>query len=152
MYKILCIGKIKEKYLVDGINEYKKRIEGFQKFEITELKEINTSDTQKNIEQEGKLILDKISKDDYIITLEILGNKLDSVAFSNHLEKLATYGNSHITFIIGGSNGLSQEVKKRSNYKLSFSDMTFPHQLMRLILVEQIYRALTIINHKEYHK
>lgn len=152
MYKIICIGKIKEKYLIDGINEYKKRIEGYTKFEILELKEFNTSDTIKNIENEGKVILEKIRKEDYVITLEILGNKLDSVAFSKHLEKITTYGTSNIIFVIGGSNGLSDEVKKRSNYKLSFSDMTFPHQLMRLILVEQIYRSLTILNNKEYHK
>ena len=152
MYKIICIGKIKEKYLIDGINEYKKRIEGYTKFEIVELKEINTLDVSKNIENEGKSILEKIRKEDYIITLEILGNKLDSVAFSKHLEKITTYGTSNIVFIIGGSNGLSDDVKRRSNYKLSFSDMTFPHQLMRLILVEQIYRSLTILNNKEYHK
>lgn len=152
MYKIICIGKVKENYLIDGINEYKKRIEGFTKFEIIELKEFNTSDILKNIENEGKLILEKVRKEDYVITLEILGKKLDSVSFSKHLEKILTYTTSNIVFIIGGSNGLSEEVKKRSNYKLSFSDMTFPHQLMRLILTEQIYRSLTIINNKEYHK
>lgn len=152
MYKIICIGKIKEKYLIDGISEYKKRIEGFAKFEIIELKEVNTNDILKNIENEGKMILEKIKREDYVITLEILGKKLDSIAFSKHLEKILTYDSSNIIFIIGGSNGLSEEVKKRSNFKLSFSDMTFPHQLMRLILVEQIYRSLTIINNKEYHK
>lgn len=152
MYKIICIGKIKEKYLTDGINEYKKRIEGFSKIEILELKEYNTLDIQKNIENEGKEILNKISKDDYIITLEILGNKIDSLQFAKILLNINTYKSSKITFVIGGSNGLSEEVKKRSNYQLSFSDMTFPHQLMRLILTEQLYRALTIINNKEYHK
>lgn len=152
MYKILCIGKIKEKFLVDGINEYKKRIEGFSKIEIVELKEYNTSDISKNIENEGLEILNKISKDEYVITLEILGKKLDSVAFSKHLENILNYHSSKITFVIGGSNGLSDMVKNRSNYKLSFSDMTFPHQLMRLILTEQLYRAITITNNKEYHK
>ena len=152
MYKILCIGKIKEKFLVDGINEYKKRIEGFLKIEIVELKEYNTSDISKNIENEGLEILNKISKDEYVITLEILGKKLDSVAFSKHLENILNYHSSKITFVIGGSNGLSDMVKNRSNYKLSFSDMTFPHQLMRLILTEQLYRAITITNNKEYHK
>lgn len=152
MYKILCVGKIKEKFLIDGINEYKKRIEGFQKIEIVELKEYNTSDISKNIENEGAEILNKITKDEYVITLEILGRKLDSIAFSKKLEELPIYGKSKITFIIGGSNGLSQMVKDRSDYKLSFSDMTFPHQLMRLILVEQLYRAITIMNNKEYHK
>ena len=152
MYKILCIGKIKEKFLVDVINEYKKRIEGFSKIEIVELKEYNTPDISKNIENEGLEILNKITKDEYVITLEILGKILDSVAFSKHLENIFNYHSSKITFVIGGSNGLSDMVKNRSNYKLSFSDMTFPHQLMRLILTEQLYRAITITNNKEYHK
>ena len=152
MIKIICIGKLKETFLVDGINEYKKRIEGFQKLQILELKEYNTSDISKNIENEGFEILEKVNSDEHIITLEILGKKLDSITFSRYLENQFTYGTSKITFIIGGSNGLSEEVKKRSNFLLSFSDMTFPHQLMRLILMEQLYRALTIIHHKEYHK
>ncbi len=152
MYRIICIGKIKEKFLIDGINEYKKRIEGFSKLDILELKEYNTPDILKNIENEGIEILNKITKDEYVITLEILGKKLDSVAFSKMLENVFTYNSSKITFVIGGSNGLSESVKNRSNYKLSFSDMTFPHQLMRLILTEQLYRAITIINNKEYHK
>lgn len=152
MIKIICIGKLKETFLVDGINEYKKRIEGFQKLQILELKEYNTSDISKNIENEGFEILEKVNSDEHIITLEILGKKPDSITFSRYLENQFTYGTSKITFIIGGSNGLSEEVKKRSNFRLSFSDMTFPHQLMRLILMEQLYRALTIIHHKEYHK
>lgn len=152
MYKIICIGKIKEEYLTKGIAEYKKRIDGYTKLEIIELKEYNTLDINKNIENEGKEILDKIKNDDYVITLEIEGKFLDSVSFSKQLEKLSTYGNSKIVFVIGGSNGLSKDVKKRSDFALSFSKMTFPHQLMRLILTEQIYRALTIINNKEYHK
>ena len=152
MIRIICIGKLKEKFLVDGVDEYKKRIEGFQKLQILELKEYNTSDISKNIENEGFEILEKVNSDEHIITLEILGKKLDSITFSRYLENQFTYGTSKITFIIGGSNGLSEEVKKRSNFRLSFSDMTFPHQLMRLILMEQLYRALTIIHHKEYHK
>ncbi len=152
MYKIICVGKIKEDYLTSGILEYKKRIEGFQKIEILELKEINTPDILKNIESEGQEILSKIKPDDYIITLEIEGKMLNSVELSKNLANLATYGKSKIVFVIGGSNGLSEMVKKRSNYALSFSKMTFPHQLMRLILMEQLYRALTIMNNKEYHK
>jgi len=152
MYKIICVGKIKEDYLTSGILEYKKRIEGFQKIEILELKEINTPDILKNIESEGQEILSKIKPDDYIITLEIEGKMLNSVELSKNLADLATYGKSKIVFVIGGSNGLSEVVKKRSNYALSFSKMTFPHQLMRLILMEQLYRALTIMNNKEYHK
>lgn len=152
MYKVICIGKIKEAYITKGIAEYKKRIDGYAKLEIVELKECNTPDINKNIENEGKEILDKIKQDEYVITLEIEGKSIDSVAFSKQLESLATYGNSKVVFVIGGSNGLSNDVKKRSNYALSFSKMTFPHQLMRMILMEQIYRALTILNNKEYHK
>ena len=152
MIKVICVGKLKEQFLVDVINEYKKIIEGFQKLQILELKEYNTLDISKNIENEGIEILSKITSDEYVITLEILGKKLDSIAFSKYLEKQFIYNTSIVTFIIGGSNGLSEKVKKRSDFALSFSDMTYPHQLMRLILMEQIYRALTIINHKEYHK
>ena len=152
MYKLLCIGKIKENYWIEAIKEYKKRIDGFQKMEIIELKEYNTADTAKNMENEGKQILDKLTKEDYAITLEIEGKALDSLAFSAMLEKLPIYGHSKIAFVIGGSNGLSPMVKARSNYALSFSDMTFPHQLMRVIVLEQIYRAITIMNHKEYHQ
>ncbi len=152
MYKIICVGKIKEDYLTNGILEYKKRIEGFQKIEILELKEINTPDILKNIESEGQEISSKIKPDDYVITLEIEGKMLNSIELSKNLANLATYGKSKIVFVIGGSNGLSEMVKKRSNYALSFSKMTFPHQLMRLILMEQLYRALTIMNNKEYHK
>lgn len=152
MIKIVCVGKIKRNYLVEGINDYLKRIENFQKVEIVEVKEYSLSDISKNIDNEGEKILEKISKDDYVITLEIKGQKLDSIELSKLIHDLPTYGNSKITFVIGGSNGISNEVKKRSNYQLSFSNMTFPHQLMRLILLEQIYRAFTIINHKEYHK
>ena len=152
MMKIICVGKIKEKFITEGILEYKKRIDGYSKMEIVEVKEFNTNDISKNIENEGIELLSKITKDDYVITLEILGKKLDSVEFSKQLENIVNYHSSKIVFVIGGSNGLSDSVKNRSNFKLSFSDMTFPHQLMRLILTEQIYRALTIINNKEYHK
>lgn len=152
MIKIICVGKIKEKYLEDGIKEYFKRIEGFQKIQIIEVKEFNTPDINKNIYNEGQLIKEKINKDDYNITLEINGKKLDSVQLAKKIEEVQTYQSSNINFIIGGSNGLSEEVIKMKNFSLSFSDMTFPHQLMRLILLEQIYRAFTIINHKEYHK
>ena len=152
MLKILSVGKIKEKFFVDGIKEYEKRINAYSKFEIVEVKEVNTPDVNKNIIQEGKNLLEKIQNDDFVVTLEILGKNIDSVELANFIRDNLTYGNSKITFVIGGSNGLSEEVKKRSNYSLSFSKMTFPHQLMRLILIEQIYRALTIINNKEYHK
>lgn len=152
MLKIVCVGKIKEDFFEKGINEYTKRISGFSKFNIVEVKEVNTNDISKNIFQEGKNILEKINNDEYVITLEIKGKTLDSVEFANLISNKLTYGYSKITFVIGGSNGLDEAVLKRSDYSLSFSSFTFPHQLMRLILTEQIYRALTIINNKEYHK
>lgn len=152
MIKILCVGKIKESFFTEGIKEYKKRIEGYTKFSILEVKEVNTQDINKNILEEGKNLLSKITEDEYVITLEIKGKRIDSVELAKLIEEKQTYGFSKITFVIGGSNGLSDEVIRRSNYHLSFSDFTFPHQLMRLVLSEQIYRALTIINNKEYHK
>ena len=152
MLKIVCVGKIKEDFFEKGIKEYTKRISGFSKFNIVEVKEVNTNDISKNIFQEGKNILEKINNDEYVITLEIKGKTLDSVEFANLISNKLTYGYSKITFVIGGSNGLDEAVLKRSDYSLSFSSFTFPHQLMRLILTEQIYRALTIINNKEYHK
>ena len=152
MLKIVCVGKIKEKYLTDAFSEYEKRISVFQNLKVVELKESNNKDLKHNIEEEGNSILNAINQDEYVITLEILGQMLDSVELSNKISKLQTYGKSNITFVIGGSYGLSESVKKRSDYALSFSKMTFPHQLMRVILIEQIYRAFTIINNKEYHK
>ena len=152
MIKILCVGKIKEKFFTEGICEYQKRIEAYTKFSIVEVKEVNTLDINKNITEEGRNLLSKISEDEFVITLEIKGKMIDSVELARLIEEKMTYGFSKITFVIGGSNGLSSDVIKRSNYHLSFSEFTFPHQLMRLVLIEQIYRALTIINNKEYHK
>ena len=120
MIRIICIGKLKEKFLVDGVDEYKKRIEGFQKLQILELKEYNTSDISKNIENEGFEILEKINSDEHLITLEILGKKFDSITFSKYLEKQFIYGVSKITFVIGGSNGLSEEVKKTKQSSFIF--------------------------------
>ena len=151
MYKIVCVGKLKERYLVDAFSEYEKRISIYQKLKVVELKESNNKDLKHNIEEEGNLILSNISNDEYVITLEILGQMIDSIELAKKLSDLQTYGKSNITFVIGGSYGLSDNVKKRSNYALSFSKMTFPHQLMRVILIEQIYRSFTIYNNKEYH-
>lgn len=152
MIKILCVGKIKEDFFSKGINEYLKRLSAFSKVEIIEIKEGNNKDITKTIETEGEYILEKISKDDYVITLEIEGQMIDSMKLANKINELYTYGKTNIVFIIGGSWGLSNKVKSRSNYALSFSKFTFPHQLMRLVLIEQIYRSFTIINNKEYHK
>lgn len=150
--KLIAVGKIKEKYLHEGINEFKKRIKRYSKFEIINTKEYNTKDIPKNIIDEGKDILSKLKDNDFVITLEIDGENLDSISLSKMISKHYTYSEKKISFIIGGSNGLSDEVKVRSNYKLSFGKQTYPHQLMRLILLEQIYRTFTIINNIKYHK
>lgn len=150
--KLICIGKIKEKYLTDGIEEYKKRLKAFCDFEIIELKEINTDDINKNIESEGDLILNNIKKNDYVIALSIPGKNISSESFAEMIKEHYTYNSSVITFIIGGSNGLDNRVLQRSNYQLSFGKMTYPHQLMRLILLEQVYRCMMINNNHKYHK
>jgi len=152
MIKIICIGKIKESFIDAGINEYIKRIKPYHEIKIIELKEGNNKDIKKTKEQEASYILEKINKDDFVITLEINGKALSSEEFSQKLDNIFTYGKSVITFVIGGSWGLDLKVVERSDFHLSFSSFTFPHQLMRLILVEQLYRAFSIINHLEYHK
>lgn len=152
MYRVVAVGKVKEKYLTDGINEYLKRMQGFTQVSITEVKEVNTPDTQKNIKLEGENILSQIKPDEYVIALVIKGQALTSEELAKFLKEKEIYGTSKITFVIGGSNGLSEEVLKRANFHLSFSAFTFPHQLMRLILLEQLYRTMMINNHQEYHK
>lgn len=149
---LIVVGKIKEKYLQDGIDEYLKRIKPFCNLKLIEVKESNFFETDKNLSSEASLILNYIKKDDYIVTLEIEGKMLTSVELAQKIESHYNYSPKTLTFIIGSSDGLSDEVKKRSDYKLSFSKMTFPHQLMRMIFLEQIYRALTIINNRKYHK
>lgn len=151
MIKIIVIGKIKEKYLKDGINEYLKRLKKYTKIQITELSDESYNDSKKVLEVEAKKIEKYIGEKDYVITLEIDGNSLSSIEFSDKIEKLYLKC-SNITFIIGGSLGLDISIKKRSNFALSFSKMTFPHQLFRLILLEQLYRCYKIINNETYHK
>ena len=149
---LIVVGKIKEKYLQDGIDEYLKRIKPFCNLKLIEVKESNFFETDKNLSSEASLILNYIKKDDYVVTLEIEGKILTSVELAQKIESHYSYSPKTLTFIIGSSDGLSDEVKKRSDYKLSFSKMTFPHQLMRMIFLEQSYRALTIINNRKYHK
>jgi len=144
MIKIICPGKIKESYLRDGVDDYTKRISKYHKIEIIEVED-------SNIEEEEKRILKHIDNKDYVITLEIKGNNLTSEEFASKIDK-TFITNSCICFVIGGSLGLSDEIKKRSNYSLSFSTFTFPHQLFRVILLEQIYRAFKILNNETYHK
>ena len=156
--KIICVGKIKEKYLVEGIKEYSKRISGYTDIEIIEVADERIPDKASLAEEvmikakEGRKILDKVKQDDYVILLDVASKELDSVAFSKHIEKCMIDGKSTIDFIIGGSLGHGQEVLQRANLKLSFSPMTFPHQLMRLILLEQVYRAFKIMKGETYHK
>lgn len=152
MVKILCVGKIKEDFIVKGIDEYKKRLQAFTKFEVKEVSEVNSLDIKSNIDKEGLLLLEQIKNDEFVITLEIKGELLSSEELASLIDSHLTYGDSNITFVIGGSNGLSSDVVKRSNFHFSFGRVTYPHQLMRLILTEQIYRAFTIINNQKYHK
>ncbi len=151
MIKIIAIGSIKEKYLKDAITEYQKRLQKYTSLEIIELKDESFDDIDKTLNKEAEKIKKHISEKDYIITLEIEGKQLDSVEFSKKLENIQLE-TSNITFIIGGSYGLSTEIKEMSNYHLSISKMTFPHQLFRVILLEQIYRAFKIKNNESYHK
>lgn len=145
MIKIICLGKIKEKYLSDLINDYVKRINKYHKLEIIELKDSN----DRKIEEQA--IFSHLQKKDFIITLEIEGKALSSEEFACFLEK-TFITHSNITFIIGSSLGLTENIKKQSNFSLSFSKMTYPHGLFRGILLEQIYRACKINNQETYHK
>ena len=155
---IITVGKLKEKYLKQGIDEYLKRLTAYAKVEIIELPDEKAPETLSDVEmlqikdKEGERILSKINPDAHVIALAIEGKMKTSEELADTIDKLGTYGKSKITFIIGGSLGLSQEVMKRADEALSFSKMTFPHQLMRLILVEQIYRAYRIIRGEPYHK
>lgn len=155
---LITVGKIKEKYLKDAIAEYSKRLSRYCKLEIVEVADEktpdNASDTAEDAirDKEGERILKYIKEDAYVITLEIAGKMLTSEEMAEKIDKLGVQGTSHIIFIIGGSIGLGREILKRSDYALSFSKMTFPHQLMRVILLEQIYRSYRIINHEPYHK
>jgi len=141
---VICVGKLKEKYLTDACLEYKKRISKYTNIDLIELKD-------SNIEKEKDEILKHIDKKDYIITLQIDGESIDSVELSKKIDKIFIT-NPNITFIIGGSDGLDEEIKRLSNCSLSFSKLTFPHQLFRVMLLEQIYRSFKIINNETYHK
>ena len=156
--KIICVGKIKEKYLKDAIDEYSKRISRFAKLEIIELADEKIPDNaskaeeEKVIKTEGEKIAKHLSPKDYIIALCVEGKNISSEELAQKFSDITVSGASSITFIIGGSLGIDEEIKKMSNFKLSFSKMTFPHQLMRVILLEQTYRAFKINANEEYHK
>ena len=154
---IISVGKLKEKYLVEGIKEYTKRLSKYVKLEMIEVKDehapenLSPKDMDIIKDKEGVRILSKL-KDSYIVSLALEGKQLSSTQLANKIEDIKTYHDSHITFIIGGSLGLSKNITKKSNYLLSFSNLTFPHQLMKLILLEQIYRSFRINNNEPYHK
>lgn len=156
---IICIGKIKEKYFTEAINEYAKRLSAFCKFSVVELAEEkirsnspNQSQIDEVISAEGKRILQKIGQSDYVAAMCIEGKLLSSEELSKTLDNVSISGKSTVDFIIGGSYGLSDEVKKRADLRLSMSRMTFPHQMARMILSEQIYRAFEISTNGKYHK
>ncbi len=155
---LVTVGKIKEKYLRDAVAEYAKRLGKYCKLEILEVGDEKTQERASEAEEaavrsrEGERILRQVKDDAYVITLEIQGKQMTSEELADKIEMLGVQGKSHIVFIIGGSIGLGSEVLKRSDYALSFSRMTFPHQLMRVILLEQIYRGFRIINGEPYHK
>ncbi|ENZ00226.1 ribosomal RNA large subunit methyltransferase H 1 [Clostridium thermobutyricum] len=155
---LITVGKLKEKYLKQAIDEYSKRLSRYCKLEIIELNDEKTPDNASEKEEqlikekEGKQILSKIKENAFVIAMDLGGKNLTSEEFSKFIEQNGVMGNSNIVFLIGGSLGLSDEVKKRANYKLCFSKMTFPHQLFRVMLLEQIYRGFRIMKNEPYHK
>ena len=150
MIKIICIGKIKENYLRDAIHEYTKRISKYTKLEIIELPDYDF-DIKKTLEKERDNILKNIKENDYNILLDLNGKSYTSLEFASNLDKIRQ-NHSNINFIIGGSYGVHQDIKDKCQEKISFSKLTFPHQLFRVILLEQIYRSFKILNNEEYHK
>lgn len=148
--KIICVGKVKEEYFKNAIKEYQTRLSKYTKLDIIELNDYALTPSL-NKQKEGEEILKNIKEKDYVITLEINGKKYNSKDLSDRINKIQII-NSNIVFVIGGSDGLSDEVKKRSNEAISFSDLTFPHQLFRVMLLEQIYRSYKILNNESYHK
>lgn len=155
---VITVGKIKEKYFKDAIAEYEKRLSKYCRLEIVEVADEKTPDKASTLEEElikakeAERILKYIKEDAFVYTLEIAGQKCDSISFAKQIENIGISGKSHIQFIVGGSLGLHESVSKRADRKISFSDMTFPHQLMRVILLEQVYRAYRIISKEPYHK
>lgn len=156
--KILCVGKIKEKFYRDAVAEYEKRLSRYCKLTIVEVADEKTPDKRSETEdqqikeKEAMRLLSQIRDTDYVIALAIDGKESDSVAFAGHLQQLAVSGKSSLAFVIGGSLGLHTRILRRADEIASFSAMTFPHQLMRVILLEQLYRSYRIINHEPYHK
>ncbi len=151
---IICIGKIKEKYIKIGIDEFAKRLSAYAKLNVIELKEDgNDKNRNQSMEKEAKEIMETIKKNKgYTILMDIGGKKFSSEEMAKKIEQLTVNGNSTINFVIGGSYGVTKEIRENSDLKMSFSDLTFPHQLMRLILFEQLYRWFSILGNSKYHK
>lgn len=154
MISIVAVGKIKEKSLSQLIEEYKKRIGAYSKIEIIEVSdEPNDRLSDEKVKEiEGQRIIKQLKKDSYMILLSLKGKQMDSIKFSREIEKINTYNSSHITFVIGGSVGVSEQVEQRADLLLKLSEMTFPHNIARLLILEQIYRAYKILNNETYHK
>lgn len=151
MIKIICVGKLKEKYWTEAVNEYLKRLSKYTKIELIELNDSKIDDPTIALKQEKELILNKLTDKDYIITLEINGKSLTSMELAKKIDKLTSL-HSNLCFIIGGSNGIHEEIRNKSSLSLSFSSLTFPHQLFRVMFLEQLYRAYKINNNESYHK
>ena len=154
MISIVAVGKIKEKSLSQLIEEYKKRIGAYSKIEIIEVSdEPNDRLSDEKVKEiEGQRIIKQLKKDSYVILLSLKRKQMDSIKFSREIEKINTYNSSHITFVIGGSVGVSEQVEQRADLLLKLSEMTFPHNIARLLILEQIYRAYKILNNETYHK
>ena len=153
--KIVAVGKLKEKYTKEAIDEFKKRLGAYCSLSVVEIPAQEIKDdnlAQKYMELEGEKILSAIKPEAYVVTLEILGKMLSSEEFAQKIKDLSNEGHNEIVFVIGGANGLAKAVSDRANFKLSFSKMTFTHQLIRIFLYEQIYRAFKIINNENYHR
>ena len=151
MIRIICIGHLKEKYLQEASSEYFKRLKKYTNIEIIELDDFKLDNSNISLEKEACLIEKKLNSKDYLVALDIEGRQFTSQEFSDELNKMMI-NNSNITFLIGSSHGISNRIKERANLKLSFSKMTFPHQLIRVFLLEQIFRAFKILNNETYHK
>ena len=149
MIKIICVGKIKHSFIKEGIEEYKKRLQKFTKLEIIEINDYEYNEPNKTLKKEMEEILKHINIKDNIVILDIKGTQLNSKKFSKIIENNIA---NKTTFVIGGSYGIHEEIKQMANYKISFSELTFPHQMFRLIFLEQVYRAFKIINNQTYHK
>jgi len=151
MIKIICVGKLKESYLKDSVNEYLKRLSKYTKINVVEVNDISGLDVGTILKKEREEILKHVNEKDYVVVLDIEGTQVSSLELAKKIEKVFLF-HSNIVFIIGGSYGLDDQVKERANCRLSFSRLTFPHQLFRVMLLEQIYRSFKINNNEEYHK